>query len=277
MVRFRRIRLADHRGRDATVLLVPVGESIKRRYQDMDGRPVRSVRRMRGTRETCADALLGRYPDPDDLARSLIDSDPEIDPETTVRATGPCDRVHIDGDGQVLYAPSVIEVRYGPDGIEQERRPLSVRPSNLVTPAPRAWSGVLLPRYEAVRRYAFTRAYQVMHTNALDFDFLHGIAAYLDERNVVAQVGSGRRGNGPLILERNGPKYRGFLDSKFVSPATFHFRKTTSRSSNLLLTCLQVLALWAMFHRYWQEWVEQLEVMAALVVAMQPPPIREHC
>ena len=31
MVRFRRIRLADHRGRDATVLLVPVGESVKRR------------------------------------------------------------------------------------------------------------------------------------------------------------------------------------------------------------------------------------------------------
>jgi hypothetical protein len=89
LVRFRRIRLADHRGRDATVLLVPVGESIKRRHQDMDGRPVKSVRRVRATRETCADALLERYPDPDELTRSLINGDPEIDVETTGRASGP--------------------------------------------------------------------------------------------------------------------------------------------------------------------------------------------
>ena len=212
MVRFRRIRLADHRGRDATVLLVPVGESIKRRHQDAEGRPVRSVRRVRETRETYADGLLSQYPDPDDLARSLIDGDPEIDLEITGRTTGPCDRVHIDGDGKILYAPSIVEVRCGPDGIERERRPLSVRPSNLVTPAPPVWSGILLPRGEAIRRYALTRAYQVMHANALEFDFLYGIAAYLDKRNVMAQVGSGRQGKGPFILERNGPKYRGFLD-----------------------------------------------------------------
>ena len=36
MVRLRRIRLADHRGRDATVLLVPVGETTKRLHQDTE-------------------------------------------------------------------------------------------------------------------------------------------------------------------------------------------------------------------------------------------------
>ena len=219
MVRFRKIRLADHRGRDATVLLVPVGENIKRRHQDMEGRPVQSVRRVRGTRETCADALLGRYPDPDELARSLIDGDPELDLELAGRTTGSCDRVHIDGDGQILYAPTVLEVLYGPDGIEQERRPLLVRPSNLVTPTPPAWSGILLPRSDAIRKYAFTRAYQVMHANALEFDFLYGVAAYLDERKAMVQVGSGRRGVGPLILERNGPKYRAFLDGRVQGDA----------------------------------------------------------
>ena len=214
MVRLRRIRLADHRGRDATVLLVPVTESIKRRHQDMEGRPVQSVRRVRATGQTCADALFARYPDPDELTRALISGDPEIDLEMAGRATGPCDRVHIDGDGQVLYAPSVVEVRYGPDGIETDRRPLSVRPSNLVTPAVPVWSGVLTPRGDVIRKYALTRAYQVMHTNALEFDFLYSIAAYLDEHKAMAQVGSGRRGIGPLILERNGPKYRGFLDGR---------------------------------------------------------------
>ena len=219
MVRFRRIRLADHRGRDATVLLVPVGESVKRRHQDMEGRPVQSVRRVRATGQTCADALFAKYPDPDELSRSLIDGDPEIDLEMTGRSTGPCDRVHIDGDGQVLYAPSVMEVLCGPDGMECERRPLSVRPSNLVTPAPPVWSGLLTPRVDVIRQYALTRAYQLMHSNALEFDFLYGIAAHLDERHAVAQIGSGRRGNGPLILERNGPKYRGFLDGRVQGDA----------------------------------------------------------
>ena len=219
MVRLRRIRLADHRGRDATVLLVPIGESVKRRHQDMDGRPVQSVRRVRATSETCADVLFAKYPDPDELSRSLIAGDPELDLEMTGRSTGPCDRVHIDSDGQILYAPAVVEVRCGPDGMECERRPLSVRPSNLVTPAPPVWSGLLTPRAEIIRQYALTRAYQVMHTNALEFDFLFCIAAYLDERKAMAQIGSGRRGNGPLILERNGPKYRGFLDGRVQGDA----------------------------------------------------------
>ena len=213
------MRLADHRGRDATVLLVPVGESAKRRHQDTDGRPVQSVRRVRATPDTRADALFSRYPDPDELSRALISGDPDIDLEVTGRTTGPCDRVHIDGDGQILYAPSVVEARYGSDGTECERRPPSVRPSNLVTPALPVWSGVLLPRGDVIKKCALTRAYEVMHTNALEFDFLYGIAAHLDERSVMAQVGSGRRGVGPLIPERNGPKYRGFVDGRVQGDA----------------------------------------------------------
>jgi hypothetical protein len=190
-----------------------------RRHQDAQGRRVQSVRRVRATSETNPDVLLARYPDPDELKRALISGDPDIDLEMTGRASGACDRVHIDGDGQILYAPAAVEVRYGPDGTETDRRPLSVRPSNLVTPVPPAWSGVLTPRNEAIRKYAFARAYQVMHTNALEFDFLFCIAAYLDERKAMARVGSGKRGIGPLILERNGPKYRGFLDGRIQGDA----------------------------------------------------------
>ncbi len=214
MVRTRRIRLADHRGRDATVLLVPIVHDKRRCHQDAQGRPVANVRRVRATRETGAEALLARWPDPDELARALVADDPELDMEIAGRATGPCDRVYLDGNGDVLYAPSVVEVRYASDGLEAERRPLTVRASNLTTPMPPVWSGVLLPREQVVRNHALTRAYQVMHANALEFDFLHGIAAHLDARGAMAQVGSGRRGTGPLILERNGACYRGFLDGR---------------------------------------------------------------
>ncbi len=212
VVRVRGIRLADHRGRDATVLLVPVGETTKRLHQDLEGKPVQNTRRIRATQRNSAEGLFARYPDPDELARALIAEDPETDIEMTGRATGQCDRVHLDGDGKVLYAPSVVEVRCGSDGLEMDRRPLTVRPSNLL--ASPVWSGALLPRADVLRTYALTRAYQVMHSNALEFDFLYGMASFLAERNAMARVGSGRRGNGPLILERNGSKYRGFLDGR---------------------------------------------------------------
>jgi len=215
----RRIRLADYRGRDATVLLLPVTETRQCRYQNTEGKSVRSVRRIRATADVSAESLLGRYPDPDELSRALIAGDPEIDMELTGRIAGSCDRVHIDGDGQLLYAPSLLEVRYGPDGIEEARKPLVAKPSNLVRYSPPVWSGVLVPREQAIHRYAFTRAYQVAHTNALEFDFLFGIASYLDERRSMVQVGSGRHGRGPLRVERNGSRYRGFLDGRIQGDA----------------------------------------------------------
>ena len=111
MVKVRRIRLAYHRGRDATVLLLPVGESVKYKHQGTNGISVHSVRRVRATSSTCTDALFTKYSDPDELSRALIAGDPDIDLEMTGRVTGPCDRVHIDGDGQFVFAPGASEDR----------------------------------------------------------------------------------------------------------------------------------------------------------------------
>jgi hypothetical protein len=215
----RRIRIADHRGRDATVLLIPVSHRVEKRYQDMEGKRIRPIRRIKSIADSHPDALLRRCPDPDELARVLIDEDPEVDLEITGRAAGSCDRVYMSADGELIYSPSVLEVRYGPDGTEAERRPKTVRPANAVSTAPPVWSGALMPVNEAVKCYAFTRAYQLVHTNALEFDFLMGIASYLHERETMVQVGSGRHGRGPLILERNGPRYRGFLSGNVTGDA----------------------------------------------------------
>jgi hypothetical protein len=212
----RKIRLADHRGRDATVLLLPMSHSTARRCQDMETRLVKATRRIKVTTISHPDVLLKQYPDPDALARVLIDGDPEVDLELTGRIAGSCDRVYLGAGGEVIYTPSVVEVRYGSDGTETERRPRAMRPANTVSVTPPVWSGVLIPVSDAVKRYAFTRAYQVPHSNALEFDFLMGIASYLHERETMVQVGSGRHGRGPLILERNGPKYRGFLSGKVM-------------------------------------------------------------
>jgi hypothetical protein len=44
----------------------------------------------------------------------------------------------------------------------------------------------------------------VRHGNAIDCNLLHGLAACLEQRESPVFLGSGPRGAGPLIRERNG-------------------------------------------------------------------------
>ena len=210
----RSIRLADHRGREATVVLVPRRRPPEPSYNDTSGSPVRFARLVKATKASSHAALLSRYGDPDFLTQALIDGDPEIDLEAAGREAGPCDRVHVGADGQPLYSARMVEVVYDREGKEIARRePVDV-PSNLVPDAPPRWSGKLIPRAETARRYAFTRAYQVRHTNSLEFDFLFGLAKHLEQLDALALVGSGPKGTGPLVFERNGTPMKGFLEGR---------------------------------------------------------------
>ena len=210
----RKMRLADHRGREATVILVPRRRPTAPTYADASGTPVRFSRLVKASEATSHDTLLSRHVDPTALARALISSDPEIDLEAAGREAGPCDRVWVGSDGKPLYSARFIEVVYDREGNETARRePVDVA-SNMVPDAPPRWSGKLVPRAEAVRRYAFTRAYQVRHTNSLEFDFLSGLARHLEKHDALALVGSGPRGTGPLVMERNETPMKGFLEGR---------------------------------------------------------------
>jgi hypothetical protein len=169
---------------------------------------------IKSTAKTDHDALLSRYGDPESLARALIDGDPEIDPESAGREAGPCDRVHVGADGQPLYTACIVEVVVDREGNELARREPVETPANLLPDAPPRWSGKLIPRTEAARCYAFTRAYQVRHTNSLEYDFLFGLARYLEQGDALALIGSGPKGTGPLIPARNGTPMKGFLEGR---------------------------------------------------------------
>jgi len=210
----RRIRLADHRGREATVLLVPRSRPPSPSYTDSSNVPVRFTRLLKATESTSYAALLSRYGDPDVLARALIEGDPEIDMQATGRESGPCDRVHVGSNGKPLYSARMIEVVHDCEGKEIARREPENIPANLVPYTPPRWSGKLISKEEAVRRYAFTRVYQVRHGNSLEFDFLFGLAKYLEDIDSLALVGSGPNGTGPLILERNGTPMKGYLEGR---------------------------------------------------------------
>jgi hypothetical protein len=212
----RKIWLADHRGRDAIVLLVPRQRVTPNtmRYADGAGAPVRFSRRIKATDRTGIAALRDAFRDPEALARALIDGNPEIDLDAVGTEAGPCDRVFVSADGQPLYSAEIVDVRTDRDGLEGERHPPADVPSNLVPDAPPVWSGRLIPRRDGARRYVFTRAYQVRHTNALEFDFLHGLAAHLERSDSLVLVGSGPLGTGPLIPERNAAPMKGFLSGQ---------------------------------------------------------------
>lgn len=210
----RRIWLADHRGRDAVVALVSRQRNGELRYADSSGSPVRFSRVVKSTEATVWERLRAEHGDPELIAQALLSGDPEVDIETVGRKVGRCDRVFIDGQGEPLYSAQPVEVHYDGNGHETARRDPVEVPANLVPDAPPVWSGKLLSRDEAVRRYAFTRAWQVRHTNALEYDFLHDLAAYLESQESLALVGSGPRGTGSLITERNATPTKGLLEGR---------------------------------------------------------------
>ena len=205
----RRIRLCDHRGRSAIVVLVPRQRAAPLGYRDASGATVRSCRCIKTT--ATFDSLLRQHGNSQALAQALVDGDPEVDMEAAGRETGACDRVYLGCDGKPLYSAKMVELVCNRDGREIQRRPVEVVPANLVPERAPVWSGKLLSRRKAIGRFAFTRTYQVRHGNALEYDFLFGLAAYLEERDSLVLVGSGPKGTGPLIPERNGYPMKGFL------------------------------------------------------------------
>ena len=99
------------------------------------------------------------------LAQALIDGDPEIDRELVGREVGDTQTVFLSGGGEVLHAsPSLVEVIFGTDGKERERKPAEDVPSNTNDEAPIRWTKMRLKRGEVVGKFAFCRTIQLKPT-----------------------------------------------------------------------------------------------------------------
>jgi len=208
------IRLRDGRGRDARIRMAPAQRSARSRVETTDGRHVEAARFIKTPLPRTYGALSARCPDDTELAELLLEEDPEIDLEAAGRRTGPTDRVLLDPDGQVLYATGQVEVICDRHGVEVERRLPSDTPANVDGDLPLVWTGRMVPRAQAARRYAFSRNYQLRHVDGLTYDFVFAMAAELDGTDALVLVGAGPQGRDPIILERNGPPYRGFLEGR---------------------------------------------------------------
>lgn len=212
----RSIALTDDQKRDALVALETAPRSETGfRQAGPGGVAVRLERLIKSTESTSLEALVRQAGSLEAVAATLIAGDPEIDREQVGRRLRNATRVALRQDGSVLYVARVVQVVYGPDGSEKSRQDFSDTPATVgeETP-PLPWTGRLMDPVEVAHRFVLSRTFQIRHVNGLTFDFLHGIASTLQKAGRLLYLGSGPKGQGPLIFTLNGTPYRGFLEGR---------------------------------------------------------------
>jgi hypothetical protein len=207
-----KIHISNSTNRDATVVAtsIPTSDGI---IASKNGKPVSFQRYVAAGEGKLNEDLVKTLGDA--YSQQLIDSDPEIDLEMVGRTIDGTNTVLLDKDNQPLYcAPEIMEIIYGPDGKEMERRtPIEIAP-NVNEEVPVKWTGKLIPRTELLRKYGIKRTMQLRHVDGVTYDFLFAIAKELDEKDSVMLLAGGEGGKGPLVLQSNGSPYRGFLDGR---------------------------------------------------------------
>jgi hypothetical protein len=182
-----------------------------------DGRAARPVRILRGTIERDLEVIAARAGGVDKVAAELIAGDPEVDVETYGTLLGPTSQVYVSPDRQVVTKVEEWEVVRNPDGSERERRLRKINLANTHGEVPLRWGGKLMKKADVVRRFVLAAKLQITHTNGLTYDFLFDMAKELHEKDSLLLLGGGPKGNQPLVFQRGGTPYRGFLEGR-VSP-----------------------------------------------------------
>ena len=103
-----------------------------------------------------------------------------------------------------------LDVVFDPQGNEKERRPRVLRVPNLNTLHP-IKVGRRFPLSEALTQFVFRASHQLVHEDGLTQEFLFGLARELHEKQEVAFLGAGPKGNQPLVVREKGSPWRAFL------------------------------------------------------------------
>jgi hypothetical protein len=209
----RAIHIANEKKRDAEVAFSapPKQEAINMVLGD--GRDRTNVKYIKTL--TDDDVIKKQYKnDMIKLGEALIAGDPEIDMEQTGRFLKKTLRLWMTADNNIAYRVNFVEVVYNPDGTEKERRDVVKKQSNIRIEDPIQWTGKPFPKAETLRKFVFTKSYQLFHTSGLSYDFLYDMAKQLHESKSFMRLGAGKKGNEQLCLTEGGEKYFGFLEGR---------------------------------------------------------------
>lgn len=149
-----------------------------------------------------------------ELEKALIISDPEIDREAIGRILRHTHKLYIDQDNHIAYRLNLYRVVYNPKGEEIARHDINKLPANINADLPIRWTGKRFDKSVIIRKFVFTRKYQIRHINGVTFDFLYQMAKDLQDSNSLVLVGAGKKGTDPILVTRGGQPYRGFLEGR---------------------------------------------------------------
>lgn len=207
------INLANKNKRDANVALLSVKEKSAAKFIDTSGLLTYKVRLLKSSLPYQLESLVEAYGSLDHLARGLLEEDPELDIESFGRYLKETSRVYY-ADGSIVFHVNEVEVVFNTDGIEQERKTRDIKTQNINTDIPIQWTNKFIKKSDAVRSFVFTNTKQISHINGLTFDFLFEMASELAEKKSLMLVGGGKKGNEPIVFNRGGKGYRGFLEGR---------------------------------------------------------------
>lgn len=209
------ISLFNSSGRDAVVKLQSLSSPLKVRWLDPSGRQVSSARVIKSSVATDLDALVEKHGDLRTVGAAIRDEDPELDTEVAGRLLQETSRVYVDKTRQIAHRVQEWEIIRNPDGSERQRRAKAAADANVGPELPPLkWSGTLIPKLEAIRKFVFVQHLQLAHINGLTYDFLYGMAKELEAKNCLMLLGAGPKSNLPLVLRRNAMAHRGFLEGR---------------------------------------------------------------
>ena len=209
------INLCNSAGRDAVVKLQSLSSPLRVRWLDGGGRQVSTARMIKSSIHDDLDSLLEKHGDLRSVGAAIRDSDPEINAEIAGRLLQDTSRVYIDRSRKIVHRVQEWDVIRNPDGTERERRNHAIPDANVGSgAAPLKWSGVMIPKREAIRKFVFVQKLQLAHINGLTYDFLFGMAKELEAKDSLLLLGAGPKSNQPLVLRRNSMPYRGFLEGR---------------------------------------------------------------
>ncbi|MBT3966561.1 MAG: hypothetical protein HOF48_03305 [Gammaproteobacteria bacterium] len=174
-----------------------------------------NIKILKSTSKTDVGYLSSKYEDLEELSQAIISSEVDVDIEKSGKKIEGLKKIYVDRDNHIVFNVKMMEVIKDKDGVEQKREPLVPKPANIsLENLPIAWSGKVMLKAMAIKKFAFTKHYQIRHINGLTYDFLYEMAKELDEKKGLMFVGGGAKGNEPLVVTTGGTPYRGFLEGR---------------------------------------------------------------
>ena len=211
------VRLMDSRKRDARIQAVSPRKPRLGDYRNQQGAEVRSFRFINDTERHNPQNLIDQVSDMDELADRLIKDDPEIDLEIAGRMIDQASQVWISGKGKVMHSARMMDIVYTPEGDVKAKKDFVNQEPTVTEDIALPWTGKLIPVRQVLQKFVLVRKLQLCHLDGLTFDFLHGMAKELQEKDSMLLLGGGPKGKQPLIFQRNGSPFRGFLEGRVKS------------------------------------------------------------